>query len=501
MRNNRSNTRGVRASTLSVCLLATACNWNAFEPYAEHAPIRVHKTPNGYGSPLYGSRLATGQITRDQQTASSIFVSAGAKTPVSIVRAYQNDAVSESGALLRCQDDNECMGGSDIGATLIPFPTWARGTDKQLDNCVFAPANSIYPWAEDDPRLGGEGFVLCETDKTVHFAMGEPLVDARGPSGTLLFSGFGLPEAHPLGLLIYGAFALDNKNGERRGGGVYVQEDFADDSAPLAVPVPLLDPSTGEPFASADDAADLGRQVAGVVDADGVLLLAVSQPSKQRVLVASWDNALPGKPIEKVRLRACIESPDAELRGFGERLVVGDVTGDGKAELFIGVDPVAGAELGKQALYMYQGDGLPGEVTGDRCPNWESDAVAIACADQDGVRCEGSAFGAALALGDVDGDQKGDLIVGAPNASVDGASGAGALFLIPGADSGLAPERAAVLTSGGRSGEHLGTSVAALHTRGRDEPVASATGSGKLYVFMCSPLEEGYGVSSLCLPR
>jgi hypothetical protein len=47
----------------------------------------------------------------------------------------------------------------------------------------------------------------------------------------------------------------------------------------------------------------------------------------------------------------------------------------------------------------------------------------------------------------------------------------------------------------------VGTSVAALRTQDRDEPVAGAPGSKAVYVFMCSRLETDLPASALCLPK
>ncbi|MDB4985770.1 MAG: integrin-like protein [Myxococcaceae bacterium] len=485
--------------------LSLGCNWNSFDPYEKTAPIRVHSAPSNYEQPSYGSELATSQTSSGGGSISTLFASAGATSPITIQRAWTGSHVSESGAQLRCHAKDECPGGSDIGSTLIPFATWAASSTAPQNNCVFAPSNSNLPWdPRSDPRLGGEAFVLCENASTVHFAMSESFLAARGDNGSMQFSGFGLPTAHPLGVVIYGAYAIDNLTAERRGGGIYVQQDVvqAKGTAPLALPIPLLDPATNQAFYEDPRAADLGRQVVGSVAATGSVLLAFSQPSRQRVLVASWDASLPGEPIDKFRLRACISSPDASLRGFGERLLLGDVTGDGLSELFIGSDPVNGAEPGRQALYMYRGEGLPGSaVDGAACAPWNQAGKAVACTDEAGLRCQGSAFGASLALGDIDADGKSDLIVGAPLTEVGKAEESGAVWLLPGSADGLALDRTAVLTAGSHAHGHLGARVAALHTEARDEPVASAPGRGDIYVFMCSPLEPGFGEKSLCLPN
>ncbi len=40
-----------------------------------------------------------------------------------------------------------------------------------------------------------------------------------------------------------------------------------------------------------------------------------------------------------------------------------------------------------------------------------------------------------------------------------------------------------------------------VRTDGRDEPVVGAPGSERLYMFMCTDLEEGESLDGLCLPK
>jgi hypothetical protein len=358
---------------------------------------------------------------------------------------------------------------------------------------VFAPA--------DKASSGGAfSYVLCETNKVPqHFEAG--LVDVRGDDGDLQFSGFGLPERHPAGVVLVGAHALDNRTSTRRRGALYAQFDIDPETqkvAPLAL-VPLLDPATGKPFSAADDAGDLGRQVTGAVFEGGELVVAISQPSKQRVIIASYDERAAGKPLEKFVTRACIESPEGKLSDFGARVVMGDIDHDGKPELFIGSDPTDEEARGQAGLYMYQGSGLPAAAGGDSCPAWNDTPRRVECPNgAGGVSCADAGFGASIAVGDIDGDERGDLIVGAPFASVDGVAEAGAVFIIPSTERGLDSDRAIALTAPAPRAR-FGWSVAALRTEGRDEPVVGAPGSATAYVFMCTQLESGFGGTTLCL--
>ncbi len=486
------------------CMVA-ACQPGKFEDYAAHAPIRVHPAPAHYSAVGYGNVLATfhGKVSPSDE-ASRIVASAGGATPIVFARAWTGRSVSER-SFQRCKDPGECRFASDVGATLIPFETWGASLAQPRYGCVYAPGNAVaYDTAGSFAVPGGEAYIVCENPKSPqNFELG--LAAVQGQDASLQFSGFGLPAAHPLGVLLLGVHALDYRTGQRRNGGLYRQLDRTNDETGGVTPelIPLVDPATGEPFAQDPEAGDLGRQVAGAFNGAGELVIAIAQPARQRVIVASYDAKLPGDELEKFRVRACVEASDASLRGFGERLAVGDVTGDGAPELFIGIDPIAGAEPGRQALFMYSGTGLPEAVEGARvCPPWNDSATAIDCPERaGGPSCAGAGFGASLALGDVDADGHGDLIVGAPLAAVDGAPDAGTVWIVPGAQVGLDAARAIFLTTDASAGAHLGATVGALRTQGRDEPVAGAPGVDEIYMFTCTTLESGFEGSDLCLPR
>jgi hypothetical protein len=504
MMNRRRSYLSWWPSALMTLALAS-CLPADFEDYQRLAPVRVHSMPtNALKQQDYGSVLATMRTGERQGEASYIVASAGRGSALSIIRAWDGDSPSED-KVARCARVGECKEGEqDLGGVLVPFELWGRGGADERTNCVFAPVN----YKASDGQQSAQGWVACESSKSAQqfpMPLGVPL--ATGES--LHFSGFGLPPGHPLGVVLFGAHAQPDKDkgsGGRRDGGLYRLPDRYEFAADMLAPRPfkLRDPSVrsaeGGFFTDDPERGDLGRELVGTITRDGELLIAVSQPSKQRVIVAAFDPRLAGAVEQRFVTRACVASPERDLRGFGERLAFGDVTGDDQPELFVGSDPLLGVEVGKQALYMFPGGGLPpASAAAEACPAWNAQAVAVRCRDQDGLRCADSAFGSAIAVGDFDGDERGDLLVGAPSTMVDGAV-AGAVWLVPGARDGLDFQRSATVASP-KPNARFGTAVAALRSEGRrSEPVVGAPGLNQLFVYMCTPLELSSEHGNFCLP-
>jgi hypothetical protein len=116
----------------------------------------------------------------------------------------------------------------------------------------------------------------------------------------------------------------------------------------------------------------------------------------------------------------------------GSALAVGDVNGDGIGDLVIGApgaSPSSRSGAGEVAVVYGSGGGFPSSLdpsTLDGGPGFVLQGGA-----------SGDAAGSAVAVGDVNGDDIGDLVIGSPGASPGGHAGAGEAAVVFGRADGL----------------------------------------------------------------
>lgn len=215
-----------------------------------------------------------------------------------------------------------------------------------------------------------------------------------------------------------------------------------------------------------DGEGGTGVAVAEVGDADGAGGPDVAVGSDEvadgagRVRIWLTDTWRAGAPA------LVIDGPAAGARAGAAIVGVGDVNGDGRADCAIGAPGADGpAGIGAGAVYVVFGAGAGTRALGALAPTeglvlWGTEA--------------GEQAGTALAVGDVDGDGRPELLVGAPEAG----GGAGRVYVLglaglSAGGSGPLAARAHARISGPR-GASLGDAVAAGELDGQAALLAGA---------------------------
>jgi hypothetical protein len=153
---------------------------------------------------------------------------------------------------------------------------------------------------------------------------------------------------------------------------------------------------------------------------------------------------------------------------FGSAVNAADLNDDGKADLSIGVPGESiGTNSGAGAVDVLYGSA--GGVTSTGNQLWSQNSADIA----DGAE-GGDSFGAALAAGDLNGDGRDDLAIGAPGENIGTTRpGAGAVNVIYGSGTGLTStgnqlwtQNSADILDSAHAGESFGAALAAADLNG-----------------------------------
>jgi hypothetical protein len=232
--------------------------------------------------------------------------------------------------------------------------------------------------------------------------------------------------------------------------------------------------------------------------ADGVTELLVVAGSTSGTIVALHGDPRVGRAMQPLGCFAQTEP------GFGLALTTADLDGDGSDEIVVGdgVENTGRADV----VHVYSTSQAMGIST---CDNSWPEVSSVHCADvaARGVTCSqlASGFGSALAAGDLDGDGRDELLVGAHFASVDGIDHAGAVYVMRATGSGasLTLSTASVLRDSAPSADtELGRQVRVALLGAREEAIATAQGAAAVRVFLCTGIPGDRpgdnGLSSEC---
>ncbi len=209
---------------------------------------------------------------------------------------------------------------------------------------------------------------------------------------------------------------------------------------------PLGAPPLGDPAEAGDD---LGRSLAaGDFNADGFDDLAIGVPGEDHPGGGPVDGGIvhvlygnpaglvigPGAPVLWQGGFPWGDPSEVSDR-FGQSLAVGDMDGNGAADLAIGVpfeDLGPNADCGMVNVIYGVGGGGPGLFPGSPTETWQQNTVGVPDKNE-----AGDQFGTTLAIGDFDGILGEDLAIGAPLEDVGAIVDSGQVTVIYSAGAGL----------------------------------------------------------------
>ncbi len=170
-----------------------------------------------------------------------------------------------------------------------------------------------------------------------------------------------------------------------------------------------------------------------------------------------------------------LDTPDSQQdAAFGTSVATGDVNGDGKADVVVGAShETVDGDFWQGRAYAFSGQDGSLLYALDT-PNPQEDAE----------------FGSAIAAGDVNGDGKADIAVGAKAETVGGNDGQGRAYVFSGADGALLytfttanPQPNAFFGSSAAAGDIDGDGAADFIVGAYGETVNGVAGQGRAYTF------------------
>ncbi|MBX7191262.1 MAG: FG-GAP repeat protein [Sandaracinaceae bacterium] len=308
-------------------------------------------------------------------------------------------------------------------------------------------------------------------------------------------SAAGVPIDHPFGVAIFGAPDTDGQ------GAIFRLRHLVDQQRGLGMG--QLDGGARRgiiPIAGLElsDGARLGSNVALTVDRSAttpVIRFAATMGTDTRRVVVAEVTAATGDSVS-AQVIGCLAGSTDDV-GFGDALAFGDFDGDGHPDLAVGSQPTDSSALPlDRPVQIFDGADFGGDTCSLTTPSSARAAGTFGClpnARGTEVSCESSRFGHALAAGDLDGDGRDDLAVGAPGASTN-REGAGVVQTIPGtamlAQMGQDMARRGTLwLSSSNESAAFGSAVAAIPAPfGRSDLAASQAAPAVTHVFYCSDL-------------
>ena len=447
----------MRASLPSLTLLAafafgtSACSWSRFDDIIDNSPVVLLDKPNSMKSG-FGNTLST--ATNGGQTELLV----GGTPNVSGAALF--DVGNQDSPGTSASDVGYCTGGDHAcflssltaGFANASAPDQVRplcfavGSGTVVKQGLVVRCQDAHEYTLDMPPAAQDLLAISIAKNLPH---DHPMASDRTDDPLLLAS---LPELHL-------AWFYPAKN-----------RVFSELAFPEGAQVD--DPSFGQSLA--------------VLAVEGGHVLALGVPGKSQVFLWKTD------ADSKASYIGCLGA----IHGMGRALAAGKVDRDRNDDLVVSddsnvhvIDGAALFELPETASSECSFSSLPPRALLD----------SFGCGSTSSLSgCEKSEFGAAVAVGDLDGDGDGEVIVGAPKMTVRSEENAGALLVYDAETSTAGAFVDAKFISSAESGDELGRSIVTPHLDKRDIIAAGAPGNGKAALFYCSALLAPGAAGSRC---
>lgn len=429
--------------------LLLGCSWSRFDDVTTDTPVVILDKPGEVGGG-FGSAMTA--LTLDDRALLLVHGTPGR------TRAALFDLGTGTSPLESALSENFCTsetGGCFLGSSSAAIPRGIGPSDKEVENCYALGLGA---------KLDNPAGVLIECEDKTVFTIDVP-DEIRGEIQK------GLDNALPEIV----ALSSDDREEPALVAGLQsfatalyypsIDADFVELEAPLSA----KGPSFGQTV-----------NVARVGDRN---LVTIGGPEQDSIYFFSVDDGASPTPS----YLGCVRGED----GFGRVLAAGPVFEDVAAPM-LAVSDLEQVLLFDSALLLELDAGSEPEcVTLAALPRG-AEVTSLKCGETGAVKgCGASDFGASVAIGDVDGDGDGEVVVGAPGMSARDVSNAGAVAYFDLEDPSDTEITDLKFIASAEGGDRLGTSLATARIESRHIVATGVPGSGRTAIFYCPSFLPG----------